>query len=183
MFVLIHLLFTLFKIAIQASVYAVITLLLIYVLSKSIQSDILNKIMRRKFFAWWLTGSTFSIGLFFFSLSYWGYHGFGDSSRIPIGFGQDIKNVDGFTFFNPTSSIGQESIQSFQIENNYLCARQKDNTFFAYNIETKLLTRFNSKQDYNGYAAQNNLVHISEFKEFRYHYNNYWNGWRFIILP
>ena len=125
MFSLIHFLFTLFKIAMLASLYATIILLILIILNKSINSSLLKNWMNRKLLIWWLNGFIVSVGLLFFSLSYWGNHGFGDSSRIPIGDNQTIHSIDGISYFNPTQG-GQELINTYSIKNNHICAKQNN---------------------------------------------------------
>ena len=52
-----------------------------------------------------------AVGLFAFSFSYWGNHGLGDSSRIPIGNWQTISNINWTEYArleNQTTQAGNE---------------------------------------------------------------------------
>ncbi|MCX6180421.1 MAG: hypothetical protein NT150_00645 [Bacteroidetes bacterium] len=186
MFAIAHLIFMLLKIAILAVAYATIVLIVLYILSKTTKLKLAEKWMQSKFLTWWLTGLIFSIVLFFYAFSYWGNHGLGDSSCIPVGYGQTIYCGDGvYTYFyeNPDGSSYQRHINNFSISDEYLCAEQDKNKYVVFNLETSQTTELQNKEEYEKFAIKNNLPATTDFKEFYFHYNNYWNGWRFYLLP
>lgn len=187
MFALFHLILTLIKISIQASIYATILFLILYLLNKNWEKKIINKWMERKLLTWWIIGLVFSVGLFCYSFTYWGNHGFGDSARIPIGYGQTIYNGDGvWTYFYADLSRrnDQYEISEYEIKNNKLCASQEEeDKYFVFDLESSELQKFDNKVDYENFALKNELPLPDEFHDFFYHYQNYWGGWRFYFLP
>lgn len=189
MFVLFHFIFMLIKIAIQATVYATLTFIIMYVLSKTTEIGIIKKWMNRKFLTWWVTGLTFSIGLFFFAFSYWGNHGLGDSARLPVGHGQAIHNGDGvWTYFYPDleKTYNQLHINDFALKDDKICAEQakeNESKYIVFDFKTSELIEFQSQQEYEKYATKHDLPETAEFKDFLKHYHDFWSGWRFYLLP
>ena len=189
MFGLIHLIFMLIKIAIQASVYASLTFIIIYVLSKTTEIVRIKKWMNRKLLTWWLTGLIYSIGLFFYAFSYWGNHGLGDSARIPIGNDLAIHNIDGaWTYFytDPGNSYNQIQINEFALIENKICAKkskENGNKFLVFDCENSEMMEFENQQQYEDYALKNNLPVTNKFKDFFFYYQEFWSGWRSYLLP
>ena len=190
---LIHLFYTLIKIAILASIYALI-ISLIYKLFNYIiprfkpdNSDDFNPPG-----IWKPTAIIISTGLFIFSFTYWGNHGLGDEYRIPIRFKSSVNNGDGVsTYFVPKNQeLGwQIHFIKFKVLNNYLCASLEDNLaenpykYMIYNFKTDSINKFVNKTDYDKYAFKNGLPQSDEFIDFMTHYGKYWHGWRLLLLP
>jgi hypothetical protein len=186
MFALGHFIFMLVKIALLSSVYATLMVTVMYVFSKVTKSERLKRWIDKKFVTWWLTGLSFSVGLLIFSFSYWGNHGVGDSSRIPVGHGQVIHNGDGvWTYFYPNldKPRNQKRINNFVIKGDRLCAEQKDHKYLVYDFSTFEIVEFENKHDYEKFAHSNNLPLTIDFKDFIVHYHAFWSGWRFYLLP
>jgi hypothetical protein len=183
MSVLFHFIFSLVKIAALATIYSTLILLTARLISRLGPNSPIDKLTRDKFKFWKSTSYVLAVGLFIYSFTYWGDHGLGDSSLIPVGHGQSIHNGDAsFTYFY-TSDNEQRHIYNYAIKSGLVCAEQDDNRYLIYNLETKELKEFNSMKEYEDYAKANELPTTSEFKDFIEHYEDYWNGWRGRFLP
>lgn len=170
------------KIAIQASVYATALLMLARLISRYRIDSFIARVSGNKSRFWWTSGSIISFSLFAFAFSYWGDHGLGDSSRIPVGYGQYIRNGDGvFTYFY-TKDNRQRQIYRFQIREDLLFAEQNDNKYLVFNFKNSQLLEFDSIQDYERFARRSGSPATNEFRDFKSHYDDYWNGWRFWCL-
>lgn len=182
MFALVHLIFTIVKIAIQSSIYATVALVLARLISKFTVDSLIDRVSNNKSKFWWTTGFVVSILLFAFSFTYWGDHGLGDNSRIPVGYGQDIRNGDGvFTYFY-TKDGRQRQIYKFEIQDSLLFAEQEDNRYLVFDFKNSELIEFENKEAYERIAMKNGFPMTGKFKDFISHYHDYWNGWRFWCL-
>ncbi|WP_066617601.1 hypothetical protein [Rufibacter roseus] len=176
----------LLKIAVLATAYATLTFLILYLLSKATSIKLFQKWRTKKFYTWLPIGFTYSIGLLIFSFTYWGNHGLGDSSRIPVGHGQAIYNSDGaFTYLYPDKKKTSYQLQflTFTVSQNKLSAEKEDGRYVVFDLKTSELKEFESQATYNQYALSNSLPGSNEFKDFISHYHDYWKGWRFYLLP
>lgn len=183
MSVLFHLIYSLIKIAALATIYSTLTLLTVRLISRLSPNSWIYNLTQNKFQFWKSTSYILAGGLFIYSFTYWGDHGLGDSSLIPVGHGQSIHNGDGvFTYFY-TSGLNQRHIYNYSIKNGQICAEQDGNKYLIYNLETKELKEFNNKRDYEDYAKANELPTTDQFKDFIEHYRDYWDGWRGALLP
>jgi len=183
MSVLFHFIYSLVKIAALAIIYATLILLTVRLIARLGPNGSIDKLTKDKFKFWKSTSYILAAGLFIYSFTYWGDHGLGDSSLIPVGQGQTIHNGDGsFTYFY-TADNNQRHIYNYSIKDGQVCAEQDDNRYLVYSLETKELKEFNSKSEYEDYAKTNRLPTTDEFKDFIKHYRDYWNGWRGTFLP
>lgn len=181
---LIHLVFTLFKIAIQASIYATLLFLLARVYEHITGSNnTLVRSSRNSKQFWWRSWRILSVALSVFSLTYWGNHGFGDLARIPLGYDRAMEQSDGtITHFEPVTKDLNNEIEAYQVSQKVVCARTGSNTYFAYDLISKKYQRFSDSSAYNAYAVTRGLPRSDEFESFAKHYARYWNGWRFWLL-
>src|SRR5690554_8216401 len=76
---------SLIKIGVLSSIYALLVLGFFRIIGNIRPTSWFNKISTKKLRFWFISGFFFSVGLFFYLFSYWGFHGFGDGPRIPIG--------------------------------------------------------------------------------------------------
>jgi hypothetical protein len=183
MIVLFHFVYSLVKIAALGTIYSALILLTVRFISLLTPNGWIDKITRNKFKFWRSTAYILVVGLFIYSFTYWGDHGLGDTSLIPVGYGQSIHNGDGsFTYFYAADNV-QRHIYSYRIRNGMLCAQQDDNKYLIYNLETKELKEFNNQEEYEDYAQTNELPIAAEFRDFIEHYEVHWNGWRRTLLP
>lgn len=183
MSVLFHFIFSLVKIAALATIYSTFILLTVRLISRLSPNSPIDKLTHDKFKFWRSTSCILAAGLFIYSFTYWGDHGLGDSSLIPVGHGQSIYSGDGsFTYFY-TADNEQRHIYNYSIRNGQVCAAQDENRYLIYNLRTKELMEFNSKKEYEDYAKTNELPTTDEFKDFIKHYRDHWNGWRATFLP
>lgn len=178
---LFHFAFTLLKVSLQASLYAALLLVLARVVGRPGSWIARASEDARRF--WVGSGFIVSVALVLFSFSYWGGHGFGDHSRIPLGRGEAIEQMNGVTtYFPPVTDIDQPELETFQLAHDMLCAKANDSYYFTYDLATKRLQTFPDEQAYNAYAKGNRLPSATQFKPFYWHYSRYWNGWRFWLL-
>jgi len=185
MFSLIHLIFSLVKIAILASVYALIILFVFKIIAKQKPQSLIAKLSKKGFKVWFGVGGIISVLLFFWMLSSYGNHGFGDSARIPIGYGKSVNEIDGVTTYISPKNDENYSIDLYAIRNEY-CVGQihtNGNEYFIWNMEINELQELNSKVGYIEKSKGLNLPKQEEFKDFNTNYADYWLGWRFWLLP
>jgi hypothetical protein len=120
--------------------------------------------------------------MFIFMFTYYGDHGLGDTSRIPIGHWESIDASDGYPYFKPESKRTEMRIYNFAIKNDVLSA-EIDSGYMTYNLKTNKLNEFKDRRDYNLFALKKSLPMPEEFADFYKHYNDYWGGWRLWMLP
>jgi len=175
---------TLFKIAIQASLYAT---LIRWLARLADARQVSNSFVRasRNGKQFWRRSFMVAYGaLFIFSCTYWGDHGLGDTARVPVGHGETVEEINSVaTYFEPLSlPSGAPLIRSFQAGNGVLCGLATDGSFFAYDLSLSQQRLFANSQEYTAYASQHDLPAISEFRSFDKQYARYWGGWRFWLL-
>lgn len=175
MFAIFHLGFEIFKIAVLAALYSSALLLLKLIVVKITGH---SKISQIKFKQIYMTVAGL---LFIFSFTYYGNHGLGDESSIPLGYWKSMSASDGYAYFNlkPGKQI---RIDNFAIDNNHLCFSSQ-NEFYDYQLNSGKWEEYNSKDAYEKHASLNHLPSTNEFKYFYSQYDNYWSGWRFWLLP
>jgi hypothetical protein len=179
--------FTLFKIAIQASVYAIAAYWLArradarQVDNALVRASRNGRQFRRRSFA------AAYVALFLFSCTYWGDHGLGDYCRLPIGHGEAIEEINGTeTYFEASPplklSTDQPFIDKFKVADDVLCGQASDKSYFVYNLITKEQQHFADDSAYNAYAVPLGLPPSGELESFWKQYGRYWGGWRFWLL-
>src|SRR4051812_25130839 len=121
--VLFDFIFELFKISIQSSVYATLTLLVFMLIGHYKQDSWFARVTINKKRLWFVNGFLISITLFCFMFTYWGIHGLGDFARIPIGHGKDVRQINGSGAYLPNTNNrrSEMNIGYFAITNNYIC--------------------------------------------------------------
>src|SRR5687767_11916204 len=93
---------TCFKIAIQASIYAAITLFIARVVSIYRPDSVIERVSRSHKRFWRNTCFFFAAGLIWHYNTYWGEHGLGDSARLPLGYGEIIEETNSMeAYFEP----------------------------------------------------------------------------------
>jgi len=167
--------FELVRIALIATVYSTIIFLLKIIYTK-IKPGSLKQIKFRKIYL-------FAVALLFvFSFTYYGDHGLGDDSYLPLGHGQTMEASDGYAFFSPRGVQQTVSVDSFVIKRNMLCMAS-GTSYLVYNLDKGELKKFDNKNLYEQYAASRSLPMTNQLKKFEEQYRAYWNGWRFWLLP
>lgn len=190
---LFHLLFEIVKIWILAGIYALILLGLFRLIGKSKPESWFHKVTANKKKFWFSTGISISIFLFIWLFSYWGNHGLGDFARIPIGNGYAVKNINwtayGYLKKIETSEGKRLEMTKFEMKDNKLIGNLDSwfyiysNQYFILDLKTDELIEFENKVAFDEFATKNNLSKSEELKSFRSNYLEYWNGWRFWLLP
>ena len=191
MFALFSLIALIVKIAVLASIYGAIVLLIFGIIYKVTKNEWVGRRLKRKLFLWWITGFIYSICSFVFAFSYWGDRGFGDFARIPIGYGYEVKNIDGSTtyFEDEKGSYSRQAfLKKFTVKDHTLCAEFEGfnitdckDCFIVFDAEKSKMTEFKSEKEYAQYAINNKLPLRVDFKEFDDIYNDYWDGWKFWL--
>jgi hypothetical protein len=178
------LVFTLFKIAIQASVYATVARWLARQADARLVDNVLVRASRQGRQFWRRSFAVAYGALFVFLCTYWGNRGLG-SARIPLGHGEAIEEIDTEAYFEasaPFRETNEQWVNEFQIADDTLCGQAGDKSYFIYNLATKAHQLFGDAQEYNAYAAPRGLPLSSKFESFGKHYSRYWGGWRFWLL-
>jgi hypothetical protein len=123
------------------------------------------------------------IGLFTFLFSYWGNHGLGDTSRIPIGYGEEIMSFDGSCEFDPQQEYHGEQFEfeNFSWNSKVLTGRLKQG-ILVFDLATKQSIKID-EASYQSEALTNGWPPLEEFKSFFSNYQTYWGTWRFLLLP
>ena len=136
---------------------------------------------------WFLSGLIFSVGLFLFMMTYWGNHGLGDNSRVPVGHFQLVTHSSYTTI--DKGELDNPVILNFEYDDDNLYAQlhkgfNRDKMeYVVWNLRTDDLTFYKTKEDYLKAGKKYNYISPEEFKSFNTHYNTYWHGWRFWLLP
>lgn len=194
MFALLGLIALTIKIAILASIYAGLTLLALYIFSKRTKRNWLARLMSKKILIWFMIGFIYTVALFIYAFSYWGYSGLGDYSCIPIGNGLVVSSIDALdgSWFEPdrVQYSRQANIINFAIKNNTICGEFKgfnssscDNCFIVFDAKTEKISEFYSPTEYAAFATKNNLPQHGQVKSFIENYKEYWGKLKAIFLP
>ena len=184
---------SLIKIAILSSIYALLTICTFKLIGKYRPNSWFDRASTKKLHLWFLSGLVFSVGLLCYLFTYWGFHGFGDGPRIPIGHGVIVDNTNwdeyGYIRVVETSDSKKVEMTKFKVVNDKLIGNLKsgfydyNNSIFFYYLEDKELTEYKTIADYEDFAIKNNLPLTNELKTFRENYWEYWGGWRAWFLP
>jgi hypothetical protein len=194
MFALIGLIFMMIKIAILATAYASVTLLFLYIFARTTEIKWIKKLMHRKIITWLISGFIYSISLFVYAFSYWGYSGLGDYFCIPAGHGFVVSSIDAqdYSYFEPERKkySRQVFMKKFKIKDEKVCGEflgfNSDDCldcFIVFDTKDEKLYEFYSSADYFTFAKKNNLPQPSDFVDFNQNYREYWHGMRNFFLP
>jgi len=164
------------KIAIQTALYSLL-IYSVYFAFREVQSK--RKFIRVRY---WLIYSCVYCLMIIYSFTYFGNHGLGDQSYLPLGHQQSMYATDGYAFFTFKDTSQTISVDSFLVKNDSVCM-ESANTYYVYDLRSELLKKFENSNAYERYALSHSLPLINRFKKFYELYNDYWNGWRFWVLP
>ena len=189
--VIIGFIVSLVKIGVLSSIYSFILILIINLFKKYYPNSWFKSISSKRI--WFLSGITFSTGLLIYLFSYWGFHGFGDGPRIPIGYDVIVDNTNwdeyGYIHVVKTKDNMKIEMTKFKVDKENLIGNLESgfydykNAYFIYDMNNKNLLEFKSKNDYEVYAKKNKLPLTDKLRTFEENYNEYWNGWRTCFLP
>ncbi|GAB5417448.1 MAG: hypothetical protein Crog4KO_30300 [Crocinitomicaceae bacterium] len=137
---------------------------------------------RSKRFTWVL----FCFILFIWQFSYWGDHGLGDYSRVPIGYGKEIEQINSTGMY--ISPNGYESqmfgIKEYSIDKEYCFgSMSKNKGFFIWNLKTNGIQKISTYEKYMDELKSKRIQDKYVFHNFQEAYDSYWSGWRFWLLP
>lgn len=184
-----HFLFELLKITILGFIYATILYYIYKLIPENKKPEWIKSWLKNKKRLW----LSISLFLLFYMFTPYGYHGLGDSARIPISFTEEISNINWTKYaqLDNIKSIEDNDIYltRFKIVNNTLCGNldsdfyDYQNSYFVYDIDSEKLEEFQTENDYNKFAESKKLPKSNELKSFEDNYQDYWSGWRFFLLP
>ncbi|TCD04590.1 hypothetical protein EZ449_16705 [Pedobacter frigidisoli] len=184
---------SLIKISILSSIYALLTLSSFRLITKFKPNSWFDRASTKKIRLWLISSSVFSAGLLCYLFTHWGFHGFGDGPRIPIGHGVVVDNTNweeyGYMNVAETSDSMKIEMTKFKVVNDKIIGNLESgfydykNSFFIYDLDEKVFTEFKTTKDYVEFATKNNLPLINELRTFRENYFDYWGGWRAWFLP
>ncbi len=180
--VLFHLVFVMIKVAILSCLYGLLFLIMMRLIKK--------RRTLRSTKTWMILSASSFVLLFVFMNTYWGDHGLGDSARIPVGYGEDISQINGVTtFIEPQNyDYGILEVETFAQIDNIICGKTlispvgSPAPYFVWNLSDNKVRFFKSKKAYHDYAQTRSYPIEDEFKSFHNHYNAFWGGWRFWLL-
>ena len=183
--VLFHFIFQIVKISILSLIYifilAAISQLPFFKKIKFLND--LNHYKRTRVITWFVLGFI----LFIWSFTYWGSHGLGDYARIPIGYGRQIERINAtITYITPEGhELETYGINEFATENKFCFGKSRgmDKTvYFIWNLESNKIVKYKSKRQYIKQLSKHGIKN-PKYNTFYEAYDNYWNGWRFWLLP
>ncbi|MGY6647942.1 hypothetical protein [Wenyingzhuangia sp. IMCC45574] len=186
-----HFVFEIIKISILGCFYATLTLIIFLLLGKIFPQSYFSQRTKMKKEIWWFSGLIISFLLFIYMFTYSGDHGLGDGARIPIGYFKEVNEINGTTTsINPKNyQYGSMYVHGFEMSKKYLVGKSevspvdRPKPFFSWDLSKDEIVFYNSMEEYNLFAKQNELPTVSEFKTFRVHYRKHWGGWKFWLLP
>lgn len=185
--VLFHGIFELIKISILGCIYATLTLLTFVVIGHFKPDSWFARVSKDKWRLWVNSGLIISVGLFIFMFTYFGDHGLGDSSRVPVGHFKVVKyGADAYLQNDKGDQLG---IINFTFDNNRLYAETQNisyepkGDYVVWDLRTDEWTFYKTKADYLKAAIANSYPTPDKFDDFYEHYKRHWNGWRFWCLP
>ena len=80
-------------------------------------------------------------------------------------------------------------IDKFKVTDNFVFGFIKngnenyDGSYFIYNLKNNSIKTFGEESDYINFLRNEKLEEKPEYNDFSYYYAEYWNGWRFWLLP
>ncbi|GAB4024088.1 hypothetical protein [Spirosoma gilvum] len=180
--VLFHFIFTLFKIAILASLYATVVWLTVYLTGKINPDSWFGRVPKAKL--WLRSGLIVSLFLFVNLFSYWGDHGLGDNARIPIGHGKSVGQINGAQTYITPSGYDHEmlEIKKYAVTDSFLFAKAPRDTWeqrgevIVWDLQTDEVAFLKYSSEIDSYKAKNKIDEPLEFLDFAGHYSNYWSG-------
>jgi energy-coupling factor transporter transmembrane protein EcfT len=177
MTVLFHFLFVIVKSYILALIYTPLIWFL-WVLILKVRKKYTGFKWKKVFPVYLITG----VLLIIFSFTYYGDHGLGDDSRIPLEHGEAIEQGDHFAYFTPKQTGKQVHVKAFVLKGDNLCM-SVDSGYKVYNLKTKGVVNFSDGQMYDAFAFSYGLPLSLQLQNFKSQYDEYWGGWRFWLLP
>ncbi len=182
--------FELIKIFILSCIYASLVLLTLKIIGSYTHGSWCYRVSRNKLQLWLSSGFLISIGLFIFMFTFYGDHGLGDSARIPVGHWREILETNGSLAYIQKEGRGSMLvIDKFLIADDYVYGLTSDvnehynGKYFIYDLANNNIKTFEEINGYLNSLIAKNLNETAEYKNFDYHYRQYWHGWRFWILP
>lgn len=179
-----HFGFELFKIGILSCAYSALVIIFINIIGKLIKFGPLNERLKNVSRSWEMIFKIIYGVLFIFMFTYWGDHGLGDDSYLPIGYFRVVNQSDEFTYVEDQHGT-QLHIMNFTYDNNNLYAEAGKDMFGKTAGDYLVWDLKNNK--WNFYTttqySKKNYPALNTFTSFNDQYQLYWNGWRFWFLP
>lgn len=186
MFVIFQFIFLLIKILIYASIYTVLTYLILIALSKLMSFLKQKKVIELEFkpFPFSAIVIFYGIAFFIYAFSNWAESGMGDSFKVPIGKGYEVTSIDGSTTYFKNKGT-DFFLKNFIVFDEKLCSEfERDNgtecneCFIIFDTKRAIMNKFSSLNEYQTFAKDNHLPFPNEFKDFMSNYEDYWSSRR-----
>lgn len=181
----------LLKIAVQASAYATVVVLVVIVLGRLFPESRFASPSPHKRWLWLTTGASISLIFLVYSFTFWGDKGLGDSARIPLSHGREVGNGNwNYTHISPENyPYGDMLIDSFTIMEDHVVGKTASSPvddplpYFRWDLKTNNIKFFASKDEYIAHATAYDLALPDTFQSFSKNYGDHWYGWKFWLLP
>ncbi len=131
--------------------------------------------------------------LFVYLFTYWGDHGLGDTSLLPIGNGKVIESINALEY---ASILGVKNSAGNEVQmTRFVVAEGKvfgncDDWFhevpckyLVYDVDEDDLVEFADSASYVNQALRNGWPKPEAMIDFSRNYHRHWGGWRFWLLP
>ena len=179
-----HFAFELLKIGLLSCFYGLVILSLALLIDKLVKVDYFTKLLKSKFKFWESSVKIIYVLLFIFMFTYWGDHGLGDDSYLPVGNFGVVYQSDEFDYLEDKHGT-QLNISNFTYDANNLYAEAGRDMFgkvagdyLVWDLKNNIW-KFYSKDQY----LNSKYPQPGTFLPFNDQYDNYWSGWRFWLLP
>lgn len=185
-----HFIFELIKIAILSAAYALVLLAVLKVAGRYREGWI-RQASGKEWISWLSAYLIIYVGLFGYMFTYWGDHGLGDYARVPVGHWQQIHEIDGTDAYIEGTKYHEGAhldIEKFALTPDVICAQTQETAadsggYLVLELSSRNIRFFTDASDYDSYARENSLPLSDTFQKFSYYYRQYWDGWRFWLLP
>ncbi|WP_231427240.1 MULTISPECIES: hypothetical protein [Pedobacter] len=120
--------------------------------------------------------------------SYYGNHGLGDSSRIPIAHHNVLYQIDSSAYIEGERG-NTFNIGDFVVTDDFVYGtldrlpEDRKTAYFVFDLKLSRIENFENETAFNAYLISKGLNKNVKYQDFSYYYNQYWNGWRFFLLP
>ena len=188
--VLFHFFFEVFKIAVLALFYATALLLVCGGIAILKPGSRIDQLSEDKSMFWFFRLFWKVVLLFLFMFTVWGNHGLGDNYAMPVGGGKAVKAINSLADpYIEDASGTQLSLGNFKIERGKLWGElsEGDRRGGIYGFVVWDLSRetWKTYEEWEALQKENADAPADQklFRSYEDSYMEYWNGWRFWLLP
>ncbi len=137
---------------------------------------------------WFTTWAIICLILFVYMFSYYGNHGLGDSSRIPIANHNVLYQIDLSSYIEDKRG-NTYNIDNFVVTDDFVYGtldelpEEGKTAYFVFDLKLSRIENFENETAFNAYLISKGLNKNVKYQDFSYYYDQYWSGWRFFLLP